>query len=853
MLLRGCEEASRTHSANRVMGEQKMMGRFRILPQGRRIRAAVILVGLLLCILAAVPAAAQTAGGAEGLDGGQLKLDVVYGYQGTAKSGRYLPLKIRIENPGGAPFSGTLSVLTMESDYEMYRYEYPLNLESGESFAKDMSISLGARIDQMYVKVMDQEGREAASKRLKLNVSMETAELFVGILSDTPDRLQYLNGVGVNYSTLRTRTIEMSARTLPSQEMELDQLDVLLISNFDTGTLSGDQVKAVWEWVSKGGVLLLGTGERAEDVMRAFGDDLLLAPLPLADLQEINMGVEFAKDSPKGATIPLECTDVYMLGASEVLSSDELSVLTSVTVDNGLVGAAIYDFVDIEAFCQENVSYVDNLFSSLLGEDRINYLVSSSDGTNSSQYWSVQSLINTGDINRLPKVGLYTMAALAYVALVGPGLYFFLKQRGMRRYYPRAVILLALCCTGMVYFMGLTTRFNGPFFTYATIKDMDEDNVVETTFINMQAPYNKPYSVELDPSYMVQPITRSAYYDAYYGNMQVPKFTGTEEPDVNLRFDESATRVSARNVGAFVPLYFQMERKTENTGKEGFTGEIHCFDGTVSGTLTNGYNHPVDDVAVLMYNQMVMVGHMEAGETVELDNREVVYGVMNFGYPMAEQITGASRYREGDLNDAEYVHALERTNLLTFYIGNYLTGYHSEARVVGFSQNQQGGGFLAKKGYETYGSTLITSSVKVDYEQDGLVYRSGLQKNPNVLSGEYYARSNTMYGVTPLILEYYLGNDTEVERVDFHQLSDKVIQSLRYNYTVPFVGNIYFYNYDTGNYDPMDIGVEKFGREALEPYLSPGNTLTVKYVYTNPEDYSWNIILPILTVIGRNK
>lgn len=81
------------------------------------------------------------------------------------------------------------------------------------------------------------------------------------------------------------------------------------------------------------------------------------------------MGVEFAKDSPKGATIPLKCTDVYMLGASEVLSSDELSVLTSVTVDNGLVGAAIYDFVDIEAFCQENVSYVDNLFSSLLGED----------------------------------------------------------------------------------------------------------------------------------------------------------------------------------------------------------------------------------------------------------------------------------------------------------------------------------------------------------------------------------------------------------------------------------------------------------------------------------------------------
>ncbi len=853
MLLRGCEDASRTHSANRVMGEHEMMGKFRTLSQRARIRAAGILAGLLLCILAAAPVLAQTAGAAEDQGAGQLQLDVVYGYQGTARSGRFLPLNIRIENPQSTAFAGTLTVLTMESDYELYRYEYPVSLEAGEHYVKDMSISLGARIDQMYVKVMDQEGREVASKRLKLSVSMETAELFVGILSDTPDRLQYLNGVGINYSTLRTRTIEMSARTLPSREMELDQLDVLLISNFDTGALSGDQVKAVWEWVAKGGVLLLGTGERADDVMKAFGEDLLLGPLPMAEQQEINMGVEFAKDSPKGATIPLECTDIYMVGASEVLSSDELSVLTCVPVDNGLVGAAIFDFVDIEAFCQENTPYVDNLFSSLLGEDRINYLISSSDGTSSSQYWSVQSLINTGDINRLPKVGLYTVAAVAYVALVGPGLYFFLKQRGLRRYYPRSVILLSLCCTGMVYFMGVTTRFHGPFFTYATIRDMDEDNIAETTFINMRAPYNKPYSVELDPSYLVHPITRSAYYDAYYGNMSVPKFTGTEEPAVNLRFDDTATRVSARNVGAFAPLYFQMERKTGNPEKAGFTGELSCFDGVISGTLTNGYDHPVDDVAILMYNQMVMVGHMEAGQTVELDNQEVVFGSMNSGYPMAEQITGASRYREGDLNDAEYVHALERTNLLTFYMGNYMTGYHSEARVVGFSQDRQGGSFLAKKGYETYGSTLITSSVKVDYERDGLVYRSGLQKNPNVLSGEYYARNNTMYGVTPLILEYYLGNDTEVERVDFHQLSDKMIQSLRYNYTVPFVGNMYFYNYDTGNYDPMDLSLEEYDLKALGPYLSPGNTLTVKYVYTNPEDYSWNIVLPILTVIGRNK
>ena len=47
----------------------------------------------------------------------------------------------------------------------------------------------------------------------------------------------------------------------------------------------------------------------------------------------------------------------------------------------------------------------------------------------------VQSLISSGNISKLPKVGLYVALAVAYVILAGPGLYFFFKQRRLRRYY----------------------------------------------------------------------------------------------------------------------------------------------------------------------------------------------------------------------------------------------------------------------------------------------------------------------------------------------------------------------------------------------------------------------------------
>ena len=107
--------------------------------------------------------------------------------------------------------------------------------------------------------------------------------------------------------------------------------------------------------------------------------------------------------------------------------------------------------------------------------------------------------------------------------------------------------------------------------------------------------------------------------------------------------------------------------------------------------------------------------------------------------------------------------------------------------------------------------------------------------------------------MSPVMLEYYLGNNIEVEKLNFYHLSDEVAKSMRYYYTVPFSGNMYFYNYNTGSYDSFDTNVTEYVREDLEPYLSPGNTLTVKYVYDATGDYTWNIMLPVLTVTGRSK
>jgi uncharacterized protein with ParB-like and HNH nuclease domain len=98
-----------------------------------------------------------------------------------------------------------------------------------------------------------------------------------------------------------------------------------------------------------------------------------------------------------------------------------------------------------------------------------------------------------------------------------------------------------------------------------------------------------------------------------------------------------------------------------------------------------------------------------------------------------------------------------------------------------------------------------------------------------------------------------LGNDLNVEKLIFENPSDEFLNNQSTNYTNIFKGKTYFYNHNTGNYDTMDPEKTEYTAKELTPYLSPGNTLTVKYVCEDTVENNWYVTLPMLMVLGRDK
>lgn len=797
-------------------------------------------ISILLCVLAfCAPALAAPPE--------PVTMDVSYGYDNSAKGGRYLPLDVTVGNNQEQPLFANLQIMSMESDGTLYRYSYVVEAEPFSDHPERYYIPLGTNANQLFLTLADRDGNTILNKRVKLNVSRDVPEMFIGTLTDEAWALQYLDGVGIHYSTLRSRVFNLDEETFPEEEIGLSLLDVLVVNNYKLRNLSEKQTAAIMDWVNSGGVLILGTGERVDDTLGRFAPELLDDSYGTPSLRHINLGESFALDDSSKGMLSISCVDIPLHGGNVILSSGGFPLLTAAVRGQGMIAVAAFDMGNISEFCREQPAYVDHMLTSLLGETRINRLAKVVYSGNSGKFWSVQTLINTGDVDKLPNLPLYVGIVAVYLLLLGPGLYLFLRNRELQIYYRRGVAVLSLVFAGVIYLMGITTRFKSTFYTYATIQDVTDDFVTETTYLNIRNPYNRPYTVELAPEYSVLPITESDLYDT------VEKDFSEEAPwRITIASKLDQTTIHGQNITAFAPRYFQLERKLDNTDQVGITGEVDYFEGEIRGSLTNQFPFPLESTTLILYGNMVQLGRMEPGETKNLEDYMLLRFPLGNSYVVAEHASGENAFHRTDINDRDYLLAMERSNMFKFYMDNYMSGYTADARVIAFSTDKEDSQFLKTPSEETYGLTMLTAFMPVNASRDRSLYRSVLMKTPKVVSGTYDETTNSMGSSEPLTLEYQLGGDIEVESLTFEGVSEEFLEDVSSSFTEAFTGSIYFYNYGSGNFDLVQLENRTMNLVQLRSYLSPDNTLTVRYVYDGVGGYN-SIQLPMPMVAGRER
>ena len=753
----------------------------------------------------------------------KIKTEISFGIDNNAKAGRYLPIRIEYENVSGDRFEGNLSVYTRESDDRISEYRYEVTVDADEKTEGIYYIPLGIRATGIHLRLIDASGAVLMERDINPGIDANNAKLYIGVLSDTPERLNYLNDVSVNYGLIRTKTFELTTAGFPSDPKGLNMLDAIVITNYTIRDLDEDQSHALMEWVRSGGVLILGTGERVDDTLGRYAPELLDDMYEKPEMCEVQLiGGPASLDADDSYT-ELYCVDVAIHGGNVISQNIGSPMLTSVNKESGLIVVAAYDLADVTEYAAAHPSYAVDFITRSMGTENLNALVSELYGSDNTEYDSIAALVSSGDMNRMPPLGVYAMSIAAFILLAGPGSYMFLKSRDISLFYRIGVLILSAGFTLIIFLMGSKTRFRDTFYNYATIIDIDEDSIKETSFLNIRNPYNKKYSVNIIPGYVTYPVKKNDAVSRIAEDW-------TEPVDVSTVIAESSggTTVRVGEVGAFTPQYFRLEKTGDNIDGEGVDGYINLFGNEIDGYVTNMCNYDLKDAVILFYGKIAVLGDIPAGETVELSELKLT------NVPVAESAAVASL-----ITDEK-----EKINMMAFYRDYYMTGYTADARLAAFRDNENVESIIRDADMNGNGRVLVSSLVSVDSRKDDRLYRSVLLKNPTVISGSYNIYGNEMKVSEPCILEYLFGSDIDIESMVIERADVNEFENA-------FSGKISFYNYSTGSYDSIDEARNVFLIDELDNYLSPSDTITVRYDYegTSKDHAS----LPMICVVGTDK
>ena len=494
-----------------------------------------------------------------------ITMNISYGYGNLAKGGRYLPIHIFYNNYTDESFDGKVSIEFNEADNRKYAYEYDVKLDKKKSTLSDYYIKISNEVYTIAVVLKDKNGNVIEEKIVSLNTEENQSKIMVGLLSDSQEQLDYFNDVAINFGLLNLSTVNLSAGAFPKSYSGLEQLDMIIISNFRIRDLSNEQSRALMDWVKQGGVLLIGTGARADDTIGRYAPELLEDIYETPSVRTVNFSFNNEIKS-----IDLYSTNINLHGGNVLISDEDFPLITSVNKQKGIIVVAGFDFCALKEFAIENTQFARYLVSNILGNERIDDF-SKQGKVVDDTFENVEPILNSSEIKKLPPMTVYTLIFIAYILLIGPVLFIYLRDYGLAIYYRKIVLLISLLLLAIITIYNGRTRFTTTFYNYVTVYEAGDLDVSESTYVNLRNPYNKPYDVIIDSNYSIVPIIRNREYI-------FEKRLLNKNISINIENKDYTKNISLNEVGAFSSNIWKLDQTIENLNNEGFTGEINFFD-----------------------------------------------------------------------------------------------------------------------------------------------------------------------------------------------------------------------------------------------------------------------------------
>lgn len=810
----------------------------------RRIALLSLAFLLLFALSASVgtqPAAAQQTS--------SVTVTITAGFDDHVKTADWFPVKVLLENNGPAMNGEIVLWFDDGGSSPGSQFSYPVDLASVSRKEITLLVYASNWNATLNYRLLDSEGKSLVYKKANLYLHSEGDALY-GIIAANPTPFNQLSLI--DPASGSASIAMMTLEDLPENSRGLESLTILAICGVDTGGMTPNQARALAEWVSYGGSLILcGGPDWLKTQAGLQANDTTRSLLPVTQIQTISIQtkspdlIQIMDLVPVGTpSISAGGPDLTVIATgkaspdSTILAEDSQGRPLVVVRQSGS-GNVIYLSADPSIPPFSTWTGLEPFFRALLNNSQ----QQPEWNAGITQWWNAVSASETFSSLRMPPILLICGFLFVYMLILGPANYLLLRMLNRREMGWITTPVLIIAITLGVFVTGSLNRTGKPVLNRLALvqiwpvkSESDKGQILARVdgVVGIYSPNRSSYRVDFEKPFIAHsPATDSTSLNTVNFTQDSDQYSVKD-----VRIDVSGIRT----------LGVEGSLGLDNFPYE-LTANLQGTSATLTGSFTNSSPYTLEDAVIITTSHSWSLGDIPPGQTIKLDlgisggtsgptnNPGVVKpvpppggspGLVYSYFNSVDAILGTSNYWQ----DRE---TYRRYNFLTSFAFSsyYGTGY---MQVNGFylaawSQDQVIPVSIANRQTDGEDTTLFMIALTPEFFST----ESVLTLEPSMFSWRQLESSNNP--ATPYNMYLYSSGNYALEFDPVYKIDFKKVKSLIFTIdaingsAVPNLNLVTFslYNFSLGEYEPVE-GITWGDNEIpdADRYVSPTGVIRLK-------------------------
>ncbi len=439
------------------------------------------------------------------------------------------------------------------------------------------------------------------------------------------------------------------------------------------------------------------------------------------------------------------------------------------------------------------------------------------------------------DFDRIPlkdkiPIGRYIFSSLLYLLIMGPGIYWFLRERHTPYWLVGSVCMISCLFIFLIYLTGRSINMGTPAICHRTLLEQDGNYLKETIDFSVQAYQMQNFELVLDKNYQILPKAIG---------MNGEKSVDTQMAEsVTFGTDGQKNTMLLENMSAYRQNCFVMEKFEVLPKDERITFEISGDGDSLQVNWNNPTQYLLRQAVIVLKNRIAVLGEIEPYTHGSLENVKL-YSFSN---------KAISVLLNDVLDFSDYAFPEYEIENLTNVIWEKIYGTNQKEEktfVIGILENGSNV-FVDNTGFQVYGTSLMKIDVEIDWSKNGVSWCPNVEIYGTAYKGEYVTGMNLL-DTKEAIVDYTISQMGELLSLEFFNVD----YNRQENYVL-FDGKIYVFNWKTGMFTELLFWDEHQYNSLLEPYISNTGILRVYYVMDEwLIDSNKSCVLPCIKASGK--